>query len=273
MSRLDAAGIQRSLTGPTAAGLEKLEAFPSIASTNSYLMSQPAPPAGRCRIAIADHQTAGRGRHDRRWVSAPGAGLCMSIAYTFGRSVEEIEGLTLAAGVGTVGALRQLDVHGVALKWPNDIVALDGKLGGILTEVQATGPGTATVVTGIGLNVSIEGSVDPETRSSWAHRPVDLASVTGDPPDREQLAGALIECLYQAFRRFDEVGLDGFVDEWRKHDWLRGREITVELPGGRVSGVAAGVDDRGVLLVATKDGQVPVISGSIALATPAGDAR
>lgn len=270
MSRLDAAAIQQPLTGRAATGLEKLEVFASIASTNSYLMAEPAPPVGRFHIAVADHQTSGRGRHDRRWVSAPGAGLCMSIAYTFDRRAAEIEGLTLAVGVGTVGALRQLGVDGISLKWPNDIVALDGKLGGILTEVRAGGRGNATVVTGIGLNVSIERPLAFGAESHWAHRPVDLKSVTRDPPPRELLAGTLADHLYHAFQRFDEVGFAGFVDEWRRHDWLRGRDITVDMPGRRVTGVAAGVDDSGVLLVDTKNGQVPVISGSIVMAAHAG---
>ena len=251
MSRLDAVGIQEPLTELAAAGLEKLEVFSSIASTNTHLMALPAPGIGRYRVAVADHQTSGRGRHYRRWISAPGAGLCLSCAYTFNRTAAEIEGLTLAIGVGTVSALGQLAVQGVSLKWPNDIVALDGKLGGILTELRAGGPGNATVVTGIGVNVSIEGSLDLGAESRWAQRPVDLKSVTHDPPDRELLAVTLVEHLYRAFRHFDEVGLAGFVDEWRRYDWLRGREITVDMAGRHVPGVAAGLDDRGAVLVDT----------------------
>ena len=270
MSRLDAAGIQKPLTELAAAGLEKLEVFSSIASTNTYLMSQPAPAVGRYRVAVADHQTSGRGRHFRRWISAPGAGLCLSFAYTFDRTAAEIEGLTLAIGVGTVSALRQLDVEGVSLKWPNDIVALDGKLGGILTELQAGGSDRVTVVTGIGLNVNIAGQFDAGVESEWAHQSVDLKRLVSQPPARELLAGTLVDHLYLVFRRFNEYGLAAFMDEWREHDWLRGREITVDMPDRQVTGIAAGVDDSGVLLIETGDGKVPVISGSIVLAGPAG---
>lgn len=271
MSRLDATLIRQPLSDLAATGLETLEVFASIGSTNSHLMCQPAPPVGRCRVAVADHQTSGRGRHDRRWVSAPGAGLCLSIAYTFDRSAAAIEGLTLAVGVGTVGALRQLDIDGISLKWPNDIVALDGKLGGILTEVQTGGTGNATVVTGIGINVRIEEPIEFAAESHWAQRPVDLERVTGNPPARELLAGTLVDRLFHAFRRFDEVGLAGFVDEWRRHDWLLGREISVDTPGRRITGVAAGIDNGGVLLVDTQHGRVPVISGSIVMASAGGE--
>ena len=100
-------------------------------------MSQP-PPGGRpFRVAIADQQTAGRGRHYRRWVSPPGAGLYMSFAYSFEDPPENLPSLTLAIGVGVIAALQEFNIEGVSLKWPNDIVALDGKLGGILTEFQS----------------------------------------------------------------------------------------------------------------------------------------
>jgi BirA family biotin operon repressor/biotin-[acetyl-CoA-carboxylase] ligase len=273
MSRLDAAGIQTPLTELAAAGLEKLEVFSSIASTNTYLMSQPAPAIGRYRVAVADHQTSGRGRHFRSWISAPGASLCLSFAYTFDRTAAEIEGLTLAIGVGTVSALRQLDVEGVSLKWPNDIVALNGKLGGILTELQAGSSGAVTVVTGIGLNVNIADRLDVGVGSEWAHQPVDLMRLVGEPPARELLAGTLMEHLYRVFRRFDEHGLAAFTDEWRKHDWLRGREIAVDMPDREVTGIAAGVDDSGALLVETSAGKVPVISGSIVMAGSAGESE
>ena len=134
MSSLDASAFRRPLSECTRAKLESLELFGEIASTNTYLMSQPAPTAGHCRVAIADHQTSGRGRHNRHWLSHPGDGLCLSLAYTFEKAPEHLPALTLALGVGVIGALQGLNVSGCRLKWPNDIVARDGKLGGILTE-------------------------------------------------------------------------------------------------------------------------------------------
>ncbi|MDH3266148.1 MAG: hypothetical protein OEM25_04200, partial [Gammaproteobacteria bacterium] len=73
----------------------------------------------------------------------------------------------------------------------------------------------------------------------------------------------LIEHLYWTFRKFDELGLAGFVDDWKQHDWLRDREITVDMPDKKVTGIAAGIDDDGALLVDNKSGRSRVISGSI----------
>jgi len=268
MSKLDVANIQRLISELANAKLEKLEVFSSIASTNTYLLSQAAPATGRYHVAVADHQTSGRGRHYRRWISAPGSGLCMSFCFTFSKKIEQLPGLTLAIGVGVIGALQQLEIEGVSLKWPNDLVALDGKLGGILTEVQSGKGDGVTVVTGIGLNVHAREKFDFGAESDWARQAVDLNSIRPDPPARELLAGTIVDHLYWTFSRFDESGFAGFAQEWQHYDWLRGREITVDMPDKQVTGIAAGVDDDGALIIDNKSGRSRVISGSIVMAGP-----
>jgi BirA family biotin operon repressor/biotin-[acetyl-CoA-carboxylase] ligase len=268
MSNLDVASVRRPLSDLASLKLDKLEVFSSIASTNTYLLSQPAPTAGRYRVAIADHQTSGRGRHYRRWMSAPGSGLCLSFAYTFAKNIEQLPGLTLAIGVGVVNALQILGIEGVSLKWPNDIVALDGKLGGILTEVRSGKGDGATIVTGVGLNVHFREKMDFGVESDWAHRAIDLNDIQPDSPARELLAGTLIETLYWTFTRFEESGFAGFAGDWQQHDWLRDRDITVDMPDKQVTGTAAGVDDDGALIVNSRSGRTRVISGSIVMAGP-----
>ena len=266
MSRLDAASVRRPLSEHSDSRLEKLEVFSEIASTNTHLLTQAAPAAGHFRVAIADHQTSGRGRHSRRWESAPGAGLCLSFSYTFAKTHDQLSALTLAIGVAVIDALQSLGIEDVSLKWPNDIVALDGKLGGILTEVQSTAGSSVTVVAGIGVNVRLGEATDIGLDSDWARQPVDLASISENPPDRELLAGTIIEHLNSAFARFEEFGFKAFADEWRRHDWLSGKEITVDMPDRKISGMAAGVADDGELLVETGGGVTRIISGSIVLA-------
>lgn len=270
MSSLDASAVRRPLSDHTRAKLESLELFGEIASTNTYLMSQPPPAADHCRVAIADHQTSGRGRHDRRWLSYPGDGLCLSLAYTFTNEPQHLPALTLALGVGIVGALHGLKVTGVRLKWPNDIVALDGKLGGILTEVQSGRGDTVTIVAGIGINIFLRDYFDLGAESDWAQRAVGLNSIADELPTHELLAGTVIENLYATLSGFEKLGLDGFRDIWRQHDWLLGREIIVDTADEQICGTAAGVDVDGALLVDTANGPTRVISGSIVLAETAG---
>lgn len=270
MSNLDAAEIRERLTGLAVSRLDKLEVFSSIASTNTHLLAQAAPPAGRYCVAVADFQTAGRGRHDRHWISAPGAGLCLSFSYTFGLMPAQLPALTLAIGVGVIAALHELGVVGISLKWPNDIVALDGKLGGILTEAQSAGGGQATVVTGIGINLHNPEQLDSGAESDWAQRPVDLHSLQEEIPARELLAGTVIDRLYSTFSKFEDSGFAAFAADWRRYDWLHDREITVDMPDRQLTGIAAGVGDDGALLVDNEHGRTRVISGSIVLAGPAG---
>jgi BirA family biotin operon repressor/biotin-[acetyl-CoA-carboxylase] ligase len=266
MSNTDAGLIRQSLLAGSQAQLDKLEVFGSIASTNTYLMSQPAPAAGRFRVAIADHQTSGRGRHYRRWVSPPGAGLYLSFAYSFAGKPENIPSLTLAIGVGVIDALQDLGVGGVSLKWPNDVVALDSKLGGILTELQSRPASGVTVVTGVGLNVALPVDAGSEIQSDWAARTVDLSAICEELPGTSQVAAALLNRLHEVMRKFESYGFDGFVDRWSKYDWLRNRDITVEQAGEQLVGVAAGVDRDGALLVNMESGTARIVSGSVMVA-------
>jgi BirA family biotin operon repressor/biotin-[acetyl-CoA-carboxylase] ligase len=271
MSLLNVANIQQPLSKLANTHLEKLEVFSSIASTNTYLMTQPAPRAGRFRIAIADHQTSGRGRHYRRWISAPGSGLCLSMSYTFARMPDQLPALTLAIGVAVIGSLQLSGVEGASLKWPNDVVALDGKLGGILTEVQTRVSDGVTVVVGLGLNVHVPDQIEFGEKSDWAHRAVDLNSIMDVLPEREMLAATVIEHLYVSMAKFEARG---FVSaDWQQHDWLLDREVTVDMPDKKITGIAAGVDEDGALLIETSSGRQRVISGSIVMGGGTGQDR
>src|SRR5207342_2673670 len=100
----------------------------SCSSTNSVLLEERA---ASPVLLIALEQTAGRGRRGRRWHSAPGAGLTFSLARRVARPARELPALSLAAGIAATRALRALGVARAALKWPNDLVVGDAKLGGI----------------------------------------------------------------------------------------------------------------------------------------------
>ncbi len=270
MSSLDEALIRRSLSEAPSAQLDNLELFDSIASTNTYLLVQPPPGPERFRVAIAEHQTSGRGRHNRHWVSPAGAGLYLSLAYTFEKTPEQLPSLTLATGIGVVGALQKLKIEGTSLKWPNDIVALNGKLGGILTEVQSRASDYVTVVTGIGLNIALPDGEEFGINSKWAHRAIDVSSVVEKVPALELIAAGMIEAMAAVMSKFESLGFAGFSEDWVQHDWLQGRDVIVDLPDGQISGIAAGVDTDGALLVDTGNEKARVVSGSIVAAELAG---
>ena len=263
MSSIDAAAIREALNPVTASRMARLDVFPEIDSTNAWLIAQPAPETGMHRVAIAGHQTAGRGRGEKRWLSAPGSSLCLSIAHTFQRNPGNMPALTLAVGVAAVHALRDTGAGGVKLKWPNDIVAGDGKLGGMLAESHYRPEASATVVVGIGINLDLPPDILASVDSGWAQSPADLASILGSRVSPEALAAAMIEHIVDSLLKFEGQGFDAFAETWRRYDWLHGRTVSVQQPGGAVQGTASGIDSDGALLVRQATATTRVISGSI----------
>ena len=274
MIHLDAEAIRQFSNQSARDNLASIEVFAEIESTNSYLMQVPGPAPGKISIAATSNQTAGRGRHGKTWLSPPGSGLCLSAAYTFAASPDNLPALTLALGLGAIDALEELGAKNVELKWPNDLVALDGKLGGILTEVQQQSGGTVTVVTGIGVNIDLQNALDLGAETEWARRVVDLKSVCELEPEHDEVAGKLASHLLQAFTRYEEAGFAAVADRWAKYDWLLGRAITVDEANRQFSGTGAGVAHDGALLIDTPDAGIRrVTSGTIVAAEWGGDTR
>lgn len=266
MAGLDPERIMRALDAMPGSQCAQVEVFGQIESTNSYLMQQAGPEAGQCRVAVTDNQTAGRGRHGKRWQSPPGSGLCLSMAYTFGASPENLPALTLAIGVGVIEDLAAEGISGVQIKWPNDLILGDGKLGGILTEAQTGAQGAVTVVTGVGLNMNLGDGLVLEDLGEGALRAADLEKQAGPIPPPEHLAAVLIKGLQRTFIAFEQRGFEAFSDRWADYDWLLGREMSVVSASRELSGTGAGISDDGALLLATSDAGIqPVTSGTVLL--------
>lgn len=265
-SRLDAELIRQPISDLTCEQLDSLEVFAEIESTNSYLMEQAAPGPGRFRVALADHQTAGRGRMDRQWHSPESTGLCLSMCYTFVRRPKFLSCLTLAIGVGVVEALAKIGIHGIKLKWPNDLVLQDGKLGGILTEVKTNTGKEVTVVSGIGINFDLCNHPDVAQIATRLGQVSDLASCGRKLPSRSVVSAVLIEGLFDALADFDGEGFGDTATTWEKYDWLLGRQVNVDLANGEANGVCQGIDADGALILQTETGRQRITSGSVKLA-------
>ena len=265
--RLDSDLIRRALDEATAERLGTLEVFGEIDSTNTYLMQESGPAPGQIRVAVTDNQTAGRGRHGRTWQSPAGSGLCLSMAYSFASSPADFPALTLAIGLGAISALQTLGVDGVELKWPNDLILTNGKLGGILTEAQTQSAGAVTVVTGIGLNIDLSGQPDLVVETEWTQRIVDLKSQVEKLPARNDIAASLIIALSNILVDYESAGFAKFSRRWRSYDWLFGKAVTIATANEQISGFGAGVAEDGALLVDTEtSGRQRVTSGTVSSA-------
>lgn len=266
MSRLDADVLRQCLHPDTEQQLDDLQVFAQIDSTNSYLLQMPAPPTGKIRVAIADEQTAGRGRRNRRWQSPAGAGLWMSCAYTFEKPPRNLPALTLAAGIGAIEALQKLGIDGVMLKWPNDLVLNDAKLGGILTEVQQQGIAELTVVAGLGLNLDLPEDIDIDGDSEWTGRVASLQEAVAELGATEVIAAAIIDAMRESFSLYQHAGFAAFTARWPATDWLAGRQLSVVSGERVIQGKGSGIADDGALLIACSDGTTErIVSGSVML--------
>jgi BirA family transcriptional regulator, biotin operon repressor / biotin---[acetyl-CoA-carboxylase] ligase len=174
-------------------------------------------------VVVADHQTAGRGRLEHRWEAPPGTALLASFVLAPNPL------LSLAAGVAAAEACGQ----DVRLKWPNDLLLGDRKVGGILVEATPT-----KAICGIGINLT------------WA--PDGAASLN-------QPRAQLMERLGPAVARWSTAPADEVVTRWRALSDTLGRRVRVQLPDRVFEGVAEDINERGELIV---DGTV-VSAGSV----------
>lgn len=245
--------------------IESLDCFEKIGSTSTWLASRAVPADGCCRIAIADEQTAGRGRRDNRWTSPRAAGLWLSLAWTFEKLPERLSGLTLSVGVALAEALQALGAD-VRLKWPNDLIANDAKLGGILVELQSQADRQRTVIVGVGINVDLPKAAVERIETERGAGVTDLKASVNPLPGRPALAATVIVTLIGGIRRFAAEGPAADLDTWERYDWLAGKRVTVKQDGRPdVSGTAWGIDGDGALLVRASGQVQRILSGSVEL--------
>jgi BirA family biotin operon repressor/biotin-[acetyl-CoA-carboxylase] ligase len=233
-----------------------------VDSTNSLLMVSAQQGGLHKSIVAAEWQSSGRGRRGRNWISPLGGGLTFSLLWRFGRPLTALSGLSLAVGVALARGLHGFGLKAVGLKWPNDIMAGEAKLAGILIETQGDMLSDATAVIGIGINVRAL----PEASLPADYAIAAVEDLLGAPVDRNELLVRLVTELDQALQHFDGQGFAPFRDEWQRlHVW-QDRPVRI-LSGGEVSfeGIALGVDDAGVLRVATRDGVRAVHAGEVSL--------
>jgi BirA family biotin operon repressor/biotin-[acetyl-CoA-carboxylase] ligase len=191
------------------------------------------------------------------------SGLCLSLNWSYGDAPATLGALSLAAGVAALRALARLDIGGLALKWPNDIVKDDRKLGGILIDLRGEAAGPAYVVVGIGINVRLPESARVRLATEGVNA-VDLASI-GKVPSRNALAGALIAELSAALLEYGARGMAAFADEWQRADSLAGRSVAVLQAGQALEGRARGVDDDGALLLEIDGVPRRIVSGEVSV--------
>ena len=247
---LDGNAILAGLSAEALAALARIEIHAELDSTSSHLMRgvPQGVPAGA--VCLADAQTAGRGRIGRDWCSPLGANVYLSVVWRFDDPARAA-GLSLAVGVAVVRALERSGITGIGLKWPNDLLWEERKLGGILLEVTGEAHGGCAVVVGLGLNRYLPPCLAQSIGQPWT----DLQRVAGAGlPGRNALIAALLSELLPLLRDYAGLGLAHWLPEWRRHHAWHGREAVLWQGERRIRGRIAGVADSGCLLLRCEDG-------------------
>jgi BirA family biotin operon repressor/biotin-[acetyl-CoA-carboxylase] ligase len=259
----NSAQLRAALARRLASRPAEIVVFETIDSTNTYLMAQPAPDLGTVRVCAALEQTSGRGRRGRQWLTPPGQGVCLSLAWRFADWRADLATIPLAAGVAARRALHALGAQGIGLKWPNDLVVAGGKLGGLLAECRADGAG-AVIVIGIGINLELPAEFDLQIGALGGQSPRDLRAAGIFSPDLLESTAALAQGLADMFNVFVERGFEPFKAEWAEADCLLNLPVTWEADGRWCTGIARGIDGEGMLQVETPQGEtISLVSGEV----------
>ena len=242
----------------------RLQALAEVGSTNTLLLERLRTEAVP-QLAVAEAQTAGRGRNGRQWQSAPGASLTFSLGLPFAPA--DWAGLSLAVGAALADAIEPQPAR-LMLKWPNDLWLDDGpaapperrwrKLGGILIETVAGGDAARVCVVGVGLNVLQRKDVADLASGYACVQEID-AGLTAPA-----LLARVAPLLAAALRRFEQRVLAPFAEAFARRDLLRGQAVQTTLAGAP-QGVADGVDGSGALRLRHAGGVALVASGEVSV--------
>jgi BirA family biotin operon repressor/biotin-[acetyl-CoA-carboxylase] ligase len=253
---LDEAALAAALIRDSALW-RRLEVVEEIGSTNAALLTAAAEDAPDGSVLVAEHQGAGRGRLDRVWTSPPRAGITVSLLVRPDVPAARRGWLPLLTGVALAESVGEVTGVRTSLKWPNDLLALDGrKLAGILAEAAGR-----AVVVGTGLNVSTRADELPPTGTS-------LAQVLGAPVDRGPVLLAFLRAFERRYLAWvaqlgDPIG-SGLASDYLSWCGTVGTEVVVTMPdGSTVEGRAEAVDWDGRLVVRTPEGPVELASGDV----------
>ena len=230
--------------------------FDSIPSTNEEALRQASAGVHEGYCVVADEQTAGKGREGRTWISSKGEGLYFSIVLRPALETRIVPVLTLLTAVAVHETIVEFCGVEADIKWPNDIHVGGRKLAGILAEGCETNKGLAVIV-GIGINLSTRNL--PEVVRASA---TSISDETGKTPAAADIVPLLVKNLSARYGRFNQSpAVQSVLDDWcERSSYAIGRNVNVITRTGSFTGVTAGLDRFGSLLVKSDNGQIRTVT-------------
>ena len=258
---LEENAIRSELETDAATHLKDLVLLPSVDSTNNWLRAQPRRKRPGMAV-LAECQTAGRGRRGRHWVSPFGRNIYLSLCMKFESGVGELGCLPLVVALSASDALERIGMDGQSIKWPNDLLFGQRKLGGCLVEVQGDAVGPCIAVMGIGINVCMPAAAREAKRidQPWTDVNTHVPGVS-----RNRLAGCLLNALLLNLDQYAREGFGPFLQRWKQRDELAGKEIELLRETGSITGTVRGISLGGGLVLQSSDGLNEYLAGEVTI--------
>ncbi len=230
--------------------------FDSLPSTNDKAKSLARGGEEEGAVVIAERQTHGRGRYDHLWFSSP-HGLHLSIILRPHVNITRVTRLVMVAGVAAARAISSYGLD-ARIKWSNDLLIHERKVGGILTEVDTDG-GMEFCIVGIGINLNVRHDEFPDEIRDIA---TSIMEELGEEVSREEFACRLLNEFEDVYDSFKAEACDEIMSEWRRYCSTIGRLVRIRTVGETIEGEAVGVDREGALILELPNGRLmKVVSG------------
>lgn len=237
--------------------LDQIVILEIVNSTNIFLIEANKTPDNKTTICFAESQTAGKGRLGRQWISPFGCNIYLSFLWNFKCGADRLSGLSIAVGMVVIATLKAYGIlDAIKLKWPNDILWQGKKLGGILVELTNQGQNSSSAVIGVGLNVDMPEQLGQDISQPWC----DITQIIQKTPQRNKLAGLLLDKLLDAMRLYQLSGFAPFQSKWKDLDAFYGQEISITTFQEKTFGIDRGVDAKGGLLLEDASGKLNVVT-------------
>lgn len=239
-------GLQTEVIG------RKIYYFDTIDSTQNFALKLASKPYENGSVVVARHQTHGRGRQNRRWIS-PSGGIWLSILLKPNFDVSHVSMFPMLTSLALCKAIEKVLGLRPKLKWPNDLTLKDKKVAGILVDASIQSNQIDYMVIGIGINFKVKPSAIYKGARNFKNF-YGAASLVERNKDSDAvvLLQTFLYELEQIYYKVVENNLDAIKDEWKKRSSTIGTSVKISTVGGEIEGRAVGIDDDGALLVSSR---------------------
>ena len=236
--------------------------YQSLSSTNSVAKSLAHEGAAGGTLIITEEQVGGRGRCGRRWVSSKGDNILLSIILRPDILPHQVPRVAILGAVSVADSIRKVTGIKAELRWPNEILVNDKKVGGILTEFDAELDRVNFVILGIGINVNLDLSAFPDLEGDATSLTVE----TGARVSRLELLQVLLGQIESGLRLIEGDEFNLIKERWHALGWRLSEWVRIDTAAGKDNGILKGIDSNGSLVIDKEGGEIRIaMSGDVLL--------